>query len=154
MMQIVDNRVMCRWFTGCGKQHSRTKSSWTGDRRYATNQRIHSTLSYLVSEATYSRSWWKRKANHGNALLGWVQRKQQKQAPGKEQGKSKLILYGNNQNKKKRLKKKTNLNPKYTLEGPFTMVLDWGLTESFPFSLSINHTLITAITLTTPFFPL
>lgn len=51
-------------------------------------------------------------------------------------------------------KKLSDLNSKYTLEGPFTMILDRGLTESLPFFLSINHTLITTITLTTPLFPL
>ena len=46
------------------------------------------------------------------------------------------------------------LDPVNTLEGPFTMIFDWAITSCFSFFLSVNHTIVAAIALTVPLFPL
>lgn len=46
------------------------------------------------------------------------------------------------------------LDPVNTLEGPFTMIFDWIMTSCFSFVLSVKHTIVTAITLAIPLFPL
>lgn len=49
---------------------------------------------------------------------------------------------------------KANLNPIHTLKWPFTMVFNRGLTQYSSFFLSVKHTIVTAITLAIPLFPL
>uniref|UniRef100_A0A2P2JM07 Uncharacterized protein n=1 Tax=Rhizophora mucronata TaxID=61149 RepID=A0A2P2JM07_RHIMU len=42
----------------------------------------------------------------------------------------------------------------HSFERPFAMVFDRTVTKYFSFFFSVNHTIVVAITLATPFFPL
>lgn len=122
--------------------------------------------SYLVSKATYSIEGWKRIASHENALQGLVQRRLQKQVPKQKDGMSNSIYTRTLSSHLKLIPKiflpryiwsiavkESDLDPIYTLKWPFTMVFDRRITKSFSLFLSINHTIVSAITLAIPLFP-